>query len=555
MVDLFSILAIMSKCLLYSLLIACYTFIASPVYASITPYPNMFITQAIESGTYDAFDYVVDSIVVLGAEQYTMHYGRVVQHYVGSASESVEVLVTCDNWCEDSSAPGDTVFIVAQKQQYRYKVSPYWQHICLMYLRLGKDKINDKHKAVRAYCRYKKNKYSGHIDISSGERYYNSNRTVGQMINGKPSGVWLYQNESSRQYITYEAGTVCDTTYRFAFTKAGWQVVQKALTRGDTHESWSYGSLDRTDLYGIHLLKSYSKTTGSAPTTSTTVKYHSSGAIKSSNTRQSYEFTSSWRSNIYYKHGPVVHQYASGRDSLQGQYAYGHKVGTWIYYNLAGSIDSTVFHGTSQRGDTIRYKANEDYALNMYGTFSQHKGKPRGLVRIYRRGALSASVMTSDGLADGPVMYYRPDGTISEINTYSNGKLHGPQVEYNLNGSAKNTKYNTTDWKDSMSEIEYQPGQHKGSLYNQGHLTRVQEWKGDSLITDLVYERGLPTGVKGQKNGGYGTLVNGVHHGPAEVHDKNGRLSSYGNFYLGKKHGLWHERHLDEVQFREVQHW
>lgn len=545
----------MKKAVLYSLFIGLCASVPSAVHGRLAPEDAIYMTLAIESGKYDVFEFVIDSTVLLGAEQYTMHYGRVVQSYVGSASDSVEVLVTCDNRCEDNSAVGDTLFMIAQKHQYRYKVDSWYGSSSLMYIRAGEHEKHDKHKAVVKYCLCKKNRYSGKVDITYGDYPSGYSRTAGSMVDGQPTGVWLYQYEHTRRYIQYVSGVVCDTTYRFAFTKAGWQVVQKALTRGDTEESWSYGRLDRINLYGIHLLKSYTKTTGSAPTASTTVKYHSSGAIKRKRTRHSYGLTSDWRSNICYKHGPVVHQYANGRDSLQGQYAYGHKVGTWTYYDKYSGIDSVVIHAEPQKGDSINFIVHDDYDYDGHGTYLLKDGNIDGQVRIYYDGTLHTTIETCGGLVHGHVTYYREDSTIYEILNYNRGKLDGHAIKYKTDGSIRSKRLYTHGQLNGPSEIEYQSNHYRKKMYNCGHLTRVQEWKGDSLITDLVYERGLPTGVKGQKNGGYGTLVNGVHHGPAEVHDKNGRLSSYGNFYLGRKHGLWHERYLDEVQFREVRHW
>lgn len=424
-----------------------------------------------------------------------------------------------------------------------------------MYIRAGEHEKHDKHKAVVKYCLYKKNRYSGKVDITYGDYPSGYSRTAGSMVDGQPTGVWLYQYEHTRRYIQYASGVVCDTTYRFAFTKAGWQVVHKALTRGDTHESWSYGSLDRTDLYGIHLLQSYSKTTGSAPTASTTVKYHSSGAIKRKRTRHSYGLTSDWRSNICYKHGPVVHQYANGRDSLRGQYAYGHKVGTWMYYDKDSGIDSVVIHAEPQKGDSINFIVHEDYSRNRYGTYFLKNGTVDGQVRIYNKGRLYITVDTRGGRVHGQVTFYRSNGTISDIVTYDEGDPDGPTISFNEDGSLKSKHLYNYRPPTKLPVLDQQPNPYQIRTHDHSHLVRLQEWRSDSLITDLVYERGLPTGVKGQKKGGYGTLVNGVHHGPAEVHDKNGHLSSYGNFYLGRKHGLWHERYLDEVQFREVLHW
>jgi len=478
----------------------------STSFARMTSEDYKWIILTIEKGEYDIFEYKVDSTVILGANQYRMDFGTTTMIHAGDVDHKVEVL----NYNINFNSPlreGEIYFIMAKKQKYRYKTGGQFDNTSLFTCRVDTNNINSTYEMIKQYCSYKKLDYTGTIDLKVDRE----RRSTGFMKKGKLHGVWFHEYYGVRRYIQYKNNVVQDTSYEYVITHSGWQLYNKTLERDSIVEYWSYGYKNRKIRQGELVLKSYSRRTKKQPSTTTKIKFHETGFVASSMKSIEYNNTSNWNNRIRYLHEEYILKYSNGCDSIIGQYQYGHKVDTWKYYNKNGSLDSVSNHQYKFTSDTIHY-INDNGKYGIYsGKFCLKDGSLEGNVTKYHDDFQISRSTFKKGQIEGKSYGYSRFGSTRTEN-YFNGKLHGTQISQHPSGaliSSINYRHGTLH---GLSK-KYEGGfLNRQELYKDGYLVSLKEWnsKGE-LITDLVYDRGLPTGRKAGKHGGYATLVNGVY--------------------------------------------
>ena len=519
--------------------------------ASITRYVEGGLMYKIISGEYDVFEYQLDSIIIIGSEQYLMHFGSTTRVYNGRVDAKIEVLYQCEGSCKEQHHEiGTSYLVIAKKQKYRYLIYGYnirkdW----LASYKLGDNKGKSIEAAVKRYYSMRKSGHTGHIDISYGDR----SRVVGQLVNGEPSGIWLYQGNNSRYYVTYDEGAVSDTSYYFHNSTKGWRLHKKTYRSSAGDEEWTYGRANYKNGQSKYVIRSHKVTHGDYALTNR-YEYHSNDTLKSMVTLKNHMNSEVWRQNIKYLHGLAQYYDQSGKDSLSGYYHYGYMSGVWQHTAGDSTYEVNYPPAGSQIQDTI---IDEVLIYDRYETLTCslpfRNGKIHGLVTVYQDSIKSLSISYQNGKIHGKATLYHDHSTAYQVKYYSEGRLHGTHTKYTHTGALRFEE----GYKEGNlhgTTLSYDGDQvQKIKTHHNGHLISVIELdsKGDTT-TQLTYHRGLPTGIQSQKYGGYATMVNGAYHGPAELYNSDGKLISSGSYQYGHKYGDWKEYwHLTD-EYRNI---
>jgi len=513
---------------------------ALPCRGSITRHAEGGLLYQIISSDYDVFEFRLDSTKIMGADQYVLHYGSSQMIYKGNVEPVVEILQQCNSPCGSSViGQGDSYLVIAKKQQYRYLIDGYQNPVkWLAFYKLEEERSHSTTTALKQYFTMVNAGHSGSVDISYGNR----SRLVGELRNGQHTGVWMYQGDHTRLYITYDKGNAVDTSYHFQNIRHGWQLCKKTYLSSDIKEEWNYGRANYRERSSKMVLRSH-KQTYKDYSLHTRYDYHLNESLKSILTIKDHNNSDIWSQNVVYLHGPAYYFDQYGKDSLSGHYHFGRQTGSWLYSTADTAY--TVQHLPIPRQDqdtTITELPIHPPSEGLLCSLSLLDEKIHGKMVVQRAGAMHSTATYIEGIVDGPCTSYHSDSTISQVKNYRMGKLHGSQSRYTHTGNLRAQQH----YHDGLlhGTVRSYDGDYlsKTEIYSNGHIIDVSEYnqRGDT-ITQLRYERGLPTGTKALKNGGFATLIDGVYNGPAKLYHKDGHLIGEGSFKNGRKHGPWKE--------------
>ncbi len=152
-------------------------------------------------------------------------------------------------------------------------------------------------------------------------------------------------------------------------------------------------------------------------------------------TSQSYYFDGSERMTMHYTYGVQdsleIKKYPNGNIEAKGRYHNGYQVGVWEYYHDNGKLDGKVhFDSLGQRQGWVRY-------YDMLGELIYAKfysdGETDSIAWMDPSGKLGkAMAIAKDSVT---LTTYFPNGKVSAIETFVNGKMSGKIQRFHSDGS------------------------------------------------------------------------------------------------------------------------
>ncbi|MDT8412427.1 MAG: tetratricopeptide repeat protein [Vicingaceae bacterium] len=208
--------------------------------------------------------------------------------------------------------------------------------------------------------------------------------------------------------------------------------------------------------------------------------------------------------------GDYISYYENGNVESKGKYKQGTMIGNWQYFNPNGEKTEEVFYdekgkktGVYKQYDIdgvlfneIDYKNETPIAYRFYnknGEIIKDVKKSKGSFEyegFYADGIVSTKGTYKLELGkEGRWEYYNQNGTLSSIEHFKDGKLHGEEIRYHANNKISDTwTYNN----DTLSGY-YANYLADGNIYAQGWYendNRVGEWIyyfSDTTISQTLY--------------------------------------------------------------------